>query len=168
MVVMEGTDQNASSADKALNGSVCQNQLFAQREPCDNKLVEVIEERLPFGLEVLGLAQPGQFLGDGKCQERAENMAADGSIGLVEDRPGIEAGLGGAEHGLDLEQVAIADGGLQGADPGIGKQDGDAIEAGFLGKLAPIDLEGLATGLEITAVVRPRPRWRRYASNRTP
>jgi hypothetical protein len=63
MVGMEGTDQNASFADRALNGSVCQNQLIAQREPCDNKPVEVIEERLPFGLEALGLSQPGQFLG---------------------------------------------------------------------------------------------------------
>ena len=41
-------------------------------------------------------------------------MAADGGIGLVKDRPCIEAGLGGAEQGLDLELVAVTDHGLQG------------------------------------------------------
>jgi hypothetical protein len=41
---------------------------------------------LPFGIEALGLAQPGQFLGQDESEERTEHVAADGSVGLMEDR----------------------------------------------------------------------------------
>jgi len=71
-------------------------------------------------------------------------MPADGGVGLVKDRPGVEAGLGGAEQSLDLQQVAIAQHGPQRRDLRVGPEYGDAVEAGFVGELAGIDLEGLA------------------------
>lgn len=61
--------------------------------------IKVVEQRLPFGLEPLGFAQPGQFLGQYEGEERAEQMPADRSVGLVEDRPCVEASLGSAEQG---------------------------------------------------------------------
>ena len=66
--------------------------------------VEIIEQALPFGLEAPGLAQAGQFLGQNQGEEGAEDMAADGGIGLMEDRAGVEGGLGGAEQALGVCQ----------------------------------------------------------------
>ena len=79
-------------------------------------------------------------------------MAADSGIGLMEDGAGVEAGLGNPEQGLELKQVTVADDGLQRGDPGIGAQHADAIVAGLIGKLAHVDLEGVAAGLEIAAI----------------
>lgn len=81
-------------------------------------------------------------------------MPADGGIGLVEDRPGIEGCLGGAEQALDLEQIAIPQHGLERGHLRVGPHHGDTVVAGFLGKLADIDLEVLAAGLEVTPVGR--------------
>ncbi len=74
--------------------------------------VEIIEERLPFGLEALGIVQAGQFLGQDEGEERTEHMPADGRVGLMEDRTRVEAFLGGTEQGLDLKQIPVADNGL--------------------------------------------------------
>ncbi len=64
--------------------------------------VEIVEERLPFGLEALGIAYTGQLLGQDEGEERTEHMPADGRVGLMEDRTRVEAFLGGTEQGLDL------------------------------------------------------------------
>ncbi|WJI80944.1 MULTISPECIES: hypothetical protein [unclassified Mesorhizobium] len=55
---------------------------------------------------------------------------------------------------LDLEQIAIPQDGLERGHLRVGPHHGDTVVAGFLGKLADIDLEVLAAGLEVTAVGR--------------
>lgn len=59
--------------------------------------VEVVEQGLPCRRQPLGLTRAGQFLGQRQGQELAKHMTADRCIGLMEDWPGIEAGLGHAE-----------------------------------------------------------------------
>src|SRR5690606_25992036 len=73
------------------------------------KAIEIVEERLPFGLQALFLTQAGEFLGQRQSEERDKHMAADSGIGLMEDGTGIEARLGNPEQGLDLKQVTVAD-----------------------------------------------------------
>ena len=75
-------------------------------------------------------------------EEGAEDVAADGGVGGVEDRSRVERGLGRAEQLLDPEQVAIAEHGQQRADAAVGAQHEDAVEFGFVGELANIDFEG--------------------------
>lgn len=116
--------------------------------------IEIVEQRLRFRLEALGLAQAGQFLGQDEGEERTKHMPADGSVGLMEDRPDVKARLGGSEQGFNLEQIAIADDGLERCNPGIGAQHGDAVEAGLVGQLAQIDLEAFAAGLDVAPVSR--------------
>jgi hypothetical protein len=55
--------------------------------------VEIVEEWLPLRLDVPGLAQAGQLLGECQPKEGAEDVAADGGIRLVVDRPRVKAGL---------------------------------------------------------------------------
>ena len=42
-----------------------------------------------------------EFVAQHQREERAEDMPADGGIGLVEDGAGVEQALGGAEELLD-------------------------------------------------------------------
>jgi hypothetical protein len=51
---------------------------------------------------------------------RLEHRLADGSIGLMEDRPGIENRLCRSAQGLNLEQIPVSDDGLQRCDFGVG------------------------------------------------
>jgi hypothetical protein len=74
-------------------------------------------------------------------QERAEDMAADGGVGGMEDRPGAHDRLGPAEELLDLEEIAIAQDRLKRGDLGVGAQHEDPVEARLLGELACVDLE---------------------------
>ena len=57
------------------------------------------------------------------------------------DGPRPHQRLGGAEELLHLDQVAVAQDGLQGRDPGIGAQYEQAVIARLLGQLAGIDLK---------------------------
>jgi hypothetical protein len=116
--------------------------------------VEIVEERLPFGVQALFLAKAGQLLGKSEREERDEHMAADSGIGLVEDGPGVEAGVRDTEQGLHLQEVTVADDGLKRRNPGIGAQHADAVEASLIGEFADIDLEGFATGLDVATVGR--------------
>ena len=47
-------------------------------------------------------------------------MAADGGVEGVEDRSGVQRGLGCAEQRLDLKQVSVAQHGLQRGEAGVG------------------------------------------------
>lgn len=67
---------------------------------------------------------------------------------------GLWPGRGGAEQALDLEQIAIPQHGLERGHLRGGPHHGDTVVAGFLGKLADIDLEVLPAGLEVTPVGR--------------
>jgi hypothetical protein len=59
--------------------------------------IEVAQGRLPSGLEILGLAQPQQFLAECERQEGAEDMAADRAIAGMEDGSRIKRCLRGTE-----------------------------------------------------------------------
>src|SRR5215469_13549366 len=58
------------------------------------------------------------------------------------DRAGPEDRLGAAEEIFDLQQIAVAQHGLQWRDPGVRAQYKEAVVARLLGQLARIDLEG--------------------------
>jgi hypothetical protein len=69
-------------------------------------------------------------------------MAADGGVAGMIDRAGPQDRLGAAEQVFNLQQIAVAQHGLQRRDVGVGAQHEDAVKAGLLGQLAGIDLEG--------------------------
>src|SRR6516225_6895822 len=58
------------------------------------------------------------------------------------DRAGPEDRLGAAEEVFDLQQIAVAQHGLQWRDPGVGAQYEEPVVTRLLGQLAGIDLEG--------------------------
>jgi len=66
----------------------------------------------------------------------------------------LQRRLGPAEQVLDLQEIAVSEDRLERRDAGIGAQHEDAVEAGLLGELAGIDLEGgAASGLaQVTPV----------------
>ena len=68
-------------------------------------------------------------------------MAADGLVELVEDRPGGDEMLGGAEGVLDRPQVLVAQHGAQRIEVGVGAQGEDAVEARVVLDPGPIDGE---------------------------
>src|SRR5215208_6807161 len=69
------------------------------------------------------------------------------------DRPRAHQRLGAPEELLDLDQVAVAQDGLERRDPGIGAQHEDAIVARFVRQLAGINLERLlGGGAQVAAV----------------
>ena len=90
----------------------------------------------------------GQFLPQHQGEEGAEDVAADGGVGGVEDRPGVEGGLGRAEQLLHPEQVSIAEHRQQRTDTAVGTQHEDTVEPGFVGELAGIDFEGPCGGCD--------------------
>src|SRR5215831_20530377 len=60
------------------------------------------------------------------------------------DRADPQDRLGAAEEVFDLQEIAVAQHGLQWRDPGVGAQYEEAIVARLLGPLAGIDLDGAA------------------------
>ncbi len=60
---------------------------------------------------------------------------------------GVHQRLGGAKHGLDLEQIAIPHHGLDRREAGIGAQHEEAAIANLVGQRAGIDLEDGPPGL---------------------
>ena len=103
--------------------------------------VEIAQQLLPFRNEA-GLAREViEMLLHQERQEGAENVAADGGIGGMEDRSGAHDRLGPAEEVLDKEKIAIAQDRLQRGHLCVGAQDEDPVEARLLGELAGVDLE---------------------------
>ena len=74
-------------------------------------------------------------------EERAEDIAADGGVGGMEDRPGAHDRLGSAEEVLDLKEIALTQDRLKGSDLRVDAQHEDPVEARLLGELAGVDLE---------------------------
>ncbi len=72
-----------------------------------------------------------QLLSQQQGEEGAEDVAADGGIGLVEDRAGGEQCLGGLEGVLHRQQVAVAQDHLQSGQLGVGAQHEQAVETGI-------------------------------------
>jgi hypothetical protein len=88
-------------------------------------------------------------------QERAEDVAANGLIELVEDGSRGEEMLFGAEDALYRPQLLVAEHGGERVEIGIRAQHEDAVEAHVLGNLGAIDGEvALADGLEEAAIAR--------------
>ena len=65
--------------------------------------VEVAQEVLPFRNEAALAQEIVEMLLHRERQERAEDMAADGGVGGMEDRPGAHDRFGPAEEVFDLE-----------------------------------------------------------------
>ena len=74
-------------------------------------------------------------------EEAAEHVAADGLVELVEDRPGGEQVLGGAEGLLHGPQLLVAQHGVERVEIGVGAQHEDAVELRLLLDLVGIDGE---------------------------
>ena len=103
--------------------------------------VEIAHQLLPFRREAGLAGEVVEMLLHRQRQEGAEDMAADGGVGGMEDRPGAHDRLGSAEEILDKEKIAIAQNRLQRGHLRIGAQDEDPVEARLLGELAGVDLE---------------------------
>ena len=73
-------------------------------------------------------------------------MAPDGVVGLVEDRAGIEEGLGGSEGPLDGLLVAQRD--ILRVEFGIGAHHPDPVVFRGLGEFFPVEHVGSLPGLE--------------------
>ena len=103
--------------------------------------VEIAQEVLPFRREAGLAGEVVKMLLHRQRQEGTKDVAADGGVGGMEDRPGAHDRLGPAEGVLDLEQIAIAQNRLQRGHLRIRAQDEDPIETRLLGELAGVDLE---------------------------
>ena len=121
------------SAHEPVGGSVVDAHLL--------QAVEIAQQLLPFRREAGLAGEVVEMLLHRQRQEGAEDVAADGGVGGMEDRPGAHDRLCPAEEVLDLEQIAIAQHCLQRGHLRIGAQDEDPVEARLLGKLASVDLE---------------------------
>jgi hypothetical protein len=103
--------------------------------------VEAAQEVLPFRRKAGLMQEIVEMLLHRERQERAEDAAADGGVGGMQDRPGAHDRLGAAEEVLDLKEIAAAQDRLQRGDLGAGAQHEDPVEARLLGELAGVDLE---------------------------
>ena len=103
--------------------------------------VEVGDDVLPLEIQFGRLQPVLQFLAQHQRQEAAEQVAADGGVAGVIDRPGFEDGLGGAEDLLHLPQLAVAHGHLEGGELAVGAQHIVAVELCLLGHLGLVERE---------------------------
>jgi hypothetical protein len=76
-------------------------------------------------------------------EKAAEHVAADGFVELVEDWPGREQVLGGAEGLLHRPQLLVAEHGFERVEIGVGPQHEDAVELLLLLDLVGINREVL-------------------------
>src|SRR5215213_3851901 len=81
--------------------------------------IEIDQHIAPLRPEAGLAAARVQLLAQHQGEEGAEDVAADGGVGGVVDRPGAHQRLGGAEQVLHLQQVAVAEHGLQRGDAGV-------------------------------------------------
>src|SRR5271170_99326 len=128
-----GRQGDVGAFEKPVGGSVVDAHLL--------QAVEIAQQLLPFRREAGLAGEVVEMLLHRQRQEGAEDMAADGGVGGMEDRPGAHDRLGSAEEILDKEKIAIAQNRLQRGHLRIGAQDEDPVEARLLGELAGVDLE---------------------------
>jgi hypothetical protein len=115
--------------------------------------VEFAQQRAPLRLQVGGGEAVFQRLAQDERQERAEHVAANGFIGLVIDRPGVENRFCRPEDVLHLEQLAIAQHDGERIEAHVGAQDIEAVMARVLGHSLVVDLEVLVVrGLEVAPI----------------
>ena len=65
------------------------------------------------GVYIGGTAAVGYFLLEDEGEEGAEHMAADRRVAGVVDRAGVQLGLRPPEQVLDLEQIPVAQHGIE-------------------------------------------------------
>src|SRR5580693_7006881 len=97
--------------------------------------VEIAQQLLPFRREAGLAGEVVEMLLHRQRQEGAEDVAADGGVGGMEDRSGAHDRLGPAE------EIAIAQDHLNRGELRVGAQHEDSVEARLLGELARVDLE---------------------------
>ena len=77
------------------------NRVFGQR-------IQVAQNIVPLGPHASVVHAAKELVAQHQREERAEDMSADGGIGLMEDGAGVEKALGGAEYLLDHPQLLVA------------------------------------------------------------
>ena len=76
------------------------NRRFGQR-------IQIAQDVIPLGAHASVVHATKELVAQHQREERAEDMPADGGIGLVEDGTGVEQALGGTEELLDHPQLFV-------------------------------------------------------------
>jgi len=103
--------------------------------------IQIAQDLGPFDVEAGCGETVAELLLEHESEERAEHVAADGRVALVEDRPGSEQRFGAPEQLLDALQFAIAQHRLERIEAGVGSENEDAVEARVLGDPRLVDRE---------------------------
>ncbi len=154
----DGRQRNADGPAQRINGVAGRG---AQQRPAsvllDFDLAEVekiIDDVLPFRHGETSRRQPvHQLLAQHQGEEGAEDVATDGGVGAMENRPRGEQRLGGEKALLHRQQVAVAQHDLQGRQPGVGAQHEQPVVGGIRLDPGRIDGEAAAGGLGQEAAV---------------
>ena len=93
---------------------------------------------------VAGLLQPSvQLLDKHQGEKAAEDVASDGLISLVENRPRIEDGLHIPEDLLDLPELLVLEGHLLGGKIGVGLEHPLSVKALLFFDLLFVERDGI-------------------------
>src|SRR6202047_4637991 len=114
--------------------------------------VEIAQDVVPFGCDVVPVEAILEFLDEQQGKEGAEHVAANGHVAAVVDWASGKNGLGLAEQLLDPPEVAIAQHDLKRGELGVGAQHIEPVKARVFGDPRLVDGEMLGRdGLEIAA-----------------
>src|ERR1700732_1378963 len=114
--------------------------------------VEIAQDVVPFGCDVVPVESILEFLDEQQGKEGAEHVAANGHVAAVVDWTSGKHGLGLAEQLLDPQSVAIAQHDLKRGELGVGAQHIEPVKARVFGDPRLVDGEVLGRdGLEIAA-----------------
>jgi len=103
--------------------------------------VEIAQQLLPFRRGTRCTQEVVEMLLHREGQKGTERMATDGGVGRMEDSPRAHDRLGAQEEIFDLQQIAIAEHGLQRRHFRVRPEHEDSVETGLFGELSSVDLE---------------------------
>ena len=103
--------------------------------------VEIAQQFLPFRRDTRFAQEIIEMLLHREGQERTKHMATDGGVGRMEDWSRAHDRLRAQEEIFDLQQIAIAEHGLQRRHFRVRPQHEDSVETGLFGELSSVDLE---------------------------
>ena len=103
--------------------------------------VEIAQQFLPFRRDVCFAQNVIEMLLHREGQEGTKHMATDGGVRRMEDWPRARYRFRAQEQIFDLEQIAIAEHGLQRRHFRVRPEHEDSIETGLFGELSSVDLE---------------------------